>query len=1018
MRSASLSCLALLSISAGLAVGEGPRTIEFNRDVRPILSDKCFACHGPDKGRRKGDLRLDVEKDAKAERDGGRAIVPGKPAESKLWQKVTAANEKERMPPAKFVKSLTPREIETLKLWIEQGAKWQEHWSLIAPKRPALPKTANPAWARNAIDHFVLARLEEEKLKPAAEADRRTLIRRLSFDLTGLPPTPEEVEAFVHDQTPTAYEKLVDKMLSSKHFGERMAIYWLDVVRFADTAGYHSDNHRDITPYRDYVIRAFNANKPFDRFTTEQLAGDLLPETTVEQRIASGYNRLLQTTEEGGAQAKEYLAKYSADRVRNTAVIWLGVTMGCAECHDHKFDPFTQRDFYSLAAFFADLQETAVGRQQQTPVPDEEYQAELKRIDGALAGARQRLQSTAPRATAFEEWQRKLTEQVAKQGPLWAPHKPEKLVSKGGATLALLDDLSVLASGKNPAKDTYTITLRTDLKRITGLRLEALTHASLPGQGLSRGNGNFVLTGVEIEAQGGNATAPQRMRLSAAAADHSQAGHPVESLLKDNGPGWAVEGHVKKENRQAVFTFAEPIAGGAGTVITVRLKHESPFPQHAIGCFRMALTTADKPGLNKEAMPVEALKALQRDPEKRSPAEKAALLAYYRSVAPEFAAQRKEIADWETERQNLQKSVPTSLVSMSVAPRPIRILKRGNWQDDSGEIVPPNTPAALGPLNINGRRASRLDLARWMVAPENPLTARVFVNRLWKLTFGQGIVRTLDDFGSQGTWPSHPDLLDWLAVEFRESGWDTKHILRLMLTSQTYRQSSRLDESLRHVDPYNYLLARQGRFRLDAEMVRDNALAISGLLSPKVGGRSVKPYQPDGYWDYLNFPRRTYQKDTGDNQYRRGLYTYWQRTFLHPSLQAFDAPSREECTVERPRSNTPLQALVLLNDPTYVESARAFAERIVREGGTDVPSRIQFGYRRALSRPATADEVKLLHALYQHHRKAYAADTKAAEALLKVGDRPAPRDVELAELAAWTSVARVVLNLHETITRN
>jgi hypothetical protein len=1007
----------LLPVSALRA--EAPRTIEFNRDVRPILSDKCFACHGPDKGRRKADLRLDIEKEAKAERDGGRAIVPGKSAESKLYTKVTASNEKERMPPAKFVKSLTPREIETLKLWVEQGAKWQEHWSQIAPKRPTLPKTSNPAWARSAIDHFVLARLDEEKLKPAPEADRRTLIRRLSFDLTGLPPAAEDVEAFVNDSSPTAYEKLVDKLLSSKHFGERMAIYWLDVVRFADTAGYHSDNHRDISPYRDYVIKSFNKNKPFDRFTIEQLAGDLLPEATIEQRIASGYNRLLQTTEEGGAQAKEYLAKYSADRVRNTAVIWLGLTMGCAECHDHKFDPITQRDFYSLAAFFADLQETAVGRQAQTPVPDEEHEAAMKQMDTAIAAARQKLDAAMPQGSAFEEWQRKLADRLAKSGTAWTPIKPEKVTSSGGATLNLLDDLSVLSSGKNPAKDTYTATLRTDLARITGIRLEALQHSSLPGQGLSRGNGNFVLTGFEVEAQTPNDKKPRRVKLRGAVADFSQQGFPVDSLLKDKGEGWAVEGHAKKdESRQAVFLFAEPMPGGAGTVLTVRLKHDSIYPQHNIGCFRLALTTDDKPTLGKDAIPAAVVKAVRLDPTKRTQADKDALVAHYRTEAPEFDALRKEIARLEIERLARSKTVPTSLVSMAVAPRPIHILKRGNWQDDSGEIVPPNTPASLPPVGVNGRRPTRLDLAKWMVAPENPLTARVFVNRLWKLAFGQGIVRSLDDFGSQGTWPSHPDLLDWLAVEYRESGWDTKHMLKLMLTSQTYRQSSRADESLKQVDPYNYLLARQGRFRFEAEMVRDNALAVSGLLSRRIGGRSVKPYQPDGYWDYLNFPRRTWQKDMGDDQYRRGLYTYWQRTFLHPSLQAFDAPSREECTVERPRSNTPLQALVLLNDPTYVESARAFAEQIVREGGADAAAKIQFAYRHAVSRPATPAEVNLLEKLYRHHKKEYAADAKAAEALLKVGDRPMPKEMDLAELAAWTSVARVVLNLHETITRN
>jgi hypothetical protein len=839
MRPALIAILALTLLRSSSTRAEAPRTIEFNRDVRPILSDKCYACHGPDKGRRKADLRLDVEKEAKAPRDGGLAIVPGKASTSKLYQKISAANEKDRMPPAKFGKPLSAREVETLRLWIDQGAPWQEHWSRMTAKRPAVPRTTNPTWARNGIDHFILARLEEDKLKPSPEADRRTLIRRLSFDLIGLPPTPEEVEAFLNDNTPTAYEKLVDRLLGSKHFGERMAIYWLDLVRFADTAGYHSDNHRDITPYRDYVIRSFNDNKRFDRFTVEQLAGDLLPGATIEQRVASGYNRLLQTTEEGGAQAKEYTAKYQADRVRNTAVIWLGATMGCCECHDHKFDPYTTRDFYSLAAFFADIQETPVGRQAQTPLPDAATDAELKRLDQELAKDRAQLAATVPSAQAFQEWEKKIQARLADP----ATAKKEKL---------------------------------------------------------------------------------------------------------------------------------------SGAV----------------------------------------LNALKAPADKRTPADVEALRGQYRIEAAELASLRDKIAALDKQKQDKAKAVPTSLVSMSVAPRQVRILKRGNWLDDSGDLVQPNTPTSLPALGVNGRRATRLDLANWMVAPANPLTARVFINRLWKLAFGQGIVRTLDDFGSQGTWPSHPDLLDWLAVEFRDSGWDVKHMLRLMVLSQTYRQSSRADEQLRHIDPYNHLLARQGRFRLDAEMVRDNALAVSGLLSEKIGGPSVKPYQPDGYWDYLNFPTRKWQKDSGADQYRRGLYTYWQRTFLHPSLQAFDAPSREECTVERPRSNTPLQALVLLNDPTYVESARALAERIVKEGGATPAGRIEYAYRRTLSRPATAEEVKLLTALYDQHRKQYVSDPKAAEALLHVGDKPAPKEMDVAELAAWTSVARVVLNLHETITRN
>jgi hypothetical protein len=812
------------------ARADAPRNaaVEFNRDIRPILSNNCFVCHGPDKNLRKGKLRLDQEADVFADRGGYKVFVPGKPEQSEAYRRITSKDAREHMPPPKHGKQLSAREVDLVKRWIEQGAKWQGHWSLLVPTRSELPTVAAKAWPLNPIDYFILARLEQEGLKPSLEADRRTLIRRLSFDLTGLPPTPAEVDAFVKDTSPKAYERAVERLLSSPHYGERMALYWLDVVRYADTGGYHSDNHRDLAPYRDWVINAFNKDLPFDRFVLEQLAGDLLPGATRDQRIASGYNRLLQTTEEGGAQAKEYTAKYAADRVRNTATAFLGLTMGCCECHSHKFDPFTQKDFYSFAAFFADIKERAVGRQEQTMLPTPEQAAGLKQLE----------------------------EQIA----------------------------------------------------------------------------------------------PLQRRLDAAQAKWEQ---------------------------------------------TVR-------------------------GATK-GLPKEVAAALAVAPARRNARQKQAIAAHFRALAPELREARTQLAKLLQERDELKRAIPSTLISESVPPRVVRMLPRGNWLDDSGEIVQPAVPVSLSRSAVKAPakspRLTRLDLAKWMAAPDDPLLARVFVNRLWKLLFGQGIVRTLDDFGAQGAWPTHPELLDWLAVEFRESGWDVKHIVKLMVSSRTYRQTSKAREELKHRDPYNYLLARQARFRLDAEMVRDNALAVSGLLSRKVGGPSVRPYQPAGYWAYLNFPRREWAKDSGPDQYRRGLYTYWCRTFLHPSLLAFDAPTREECTVERPRSNTPQQALVLLNDPTYVEAARALAERALRQGGKDTPARLHFVFRQVLGRHAEPGEVKLLTALYERHAVQYAADKAEVEALLRVGDRPAPQDLPLHEVAAWTSVARVVLNLHETITR-
>jgi len=973
--------------------------LEFNRDIRPILSEYCFTCHGPDTAKRKAGLRLDTE-------EGGKTVlVAGKPEESELFVRLTTHDKVKHMPPVSLGKTPTPAQIERIKRWIEQGANYQPHWSFLPPVRPVVPKVAG-GWARGAIDAFVQVRLEAIGLKPSPQADRRTLLRRLRLDLTGLPPTPEEMDAFLADDNPKAYERAVERLLASEHYGERLALYWLDLVRYGDTGGYHSDNHRDIWLYRDWVIRAFNENKRFDTFTIEQLAGDLLPTPTNEQRIASGYNRLLMTTEEGGAQAKEYTAKYAADRVRNASVVWLGLTMGCAECHTHKYDPITLKEFYQFAAFWADVQEVAVGRQPQTKIATGEQALKLAHLDEQLATARKQLQTDTPALQAARQsWEQELLELHQKAHP-WTPVKPLTAVSAQGQTLTIQPSGEVLASGKNPETDVYTLTLAAAGRTVTGLRLKALTDPSLTQGRLSRANGNFVLTKVVLTADG------KPVIPSAVLADYSQVGFPIESVLK-GGPGWAVDGHTRKENREAVFRLPQPIQPKE---LVVRLEFNSPYRQHHIGKLALALTKVPTPELSAKAgLPEAVVTALTTPADKRSAAQKAALLAHFQATAPELAPVRAEIARLEAEKKKLEDSLPQTLITTSVTPRTVRVLPRGNWLDDSGEIVQPGTPASLPPLRFEGKRATRLDLARWLMAKENPLTARVFVNRLWKLFFGQGLVTTLDDFGAQGSPPSHPELLDWLAVEFRESGWDIKHLIRLMVTSAAYQQSSISDAGLRARDPYNTYFARQARFRLDAELIRDNALAVSGLLVRKIGGPSVKPYQPAGYWAYLNFPPREYVPDRGEDQYRRGIYTYVQRSFPHPSLIAFDAPSREECTVERPRSNTPQQALVLLNDPTYVEAARVLAARTFRAAKDD-PARLTWLYRQVLNRPPRQAESQLLLDLLARHRDSYAKDEAAAQALLSVGQAPA-ETTHLAELAAWTSVTRAVLNLHETITR-
>jgi mono/diheme cytochrome c family protein len=1019
------ACLALFLLGLASLASAPPREsarpeprVQYNRDIRPILADTCYACHGPDKAKRKADLRLDTEEGAFSDLGGHFALVAGKPDESTLVKRILEKDPARRMPPAASGKSLKPEQIALLRRWIEQGAKWQAHWSLLTPTRPTVPRLPEPSPARNAIDNFLLERLQREGFIPSPEADRRTLIRRLSFDLIGLPPTPEEVDAFLADKRPDAYEKLVERLLASNHFGERMALHWLDLVRYADSGGYHSDNARDVYLYRDYVIDAFNKNKPFDRFTIENLAGDLLPDAGAEQKIASGYNRLLQTTEEGGAQAKEYTAKYAADRVRNLSSVWLGLTLGCCECHSHKFDPFTLKEFYQLASFFADVQEVAVGRQPQTKIPTPEQILKLQAVKEQLTARLEELTTSTPALEAGQKkWEEAEKIRLASAAPDWQPVRPTRAESSAGSKLVVQEDRSVLSTGANPARDNYTLTLTVEQEKVTALRLTALPHPGFPGSGLSRGNGNFVLTGIEIVAHPPKGPAAP-VKLSRALADYSQPGYPVESLLgKPKGAGWAVEGHVRQGSRSALFVFAGPLSAPPGTTLTVKLAHQSASAQHNIGRFRLDLTSSANPGLgDKGGLPPLVLAGLAAEPAKRTQAQKEALTAHYHSIAPELQAIRARIAALEKDKAALLAAQAQTLISMSGPPRVVRVLRRGNWLDDSGEIVQPDTPKSLPPLGVNGRRATRLDLARWLTSRDNPLVARVFVNRLWKLYFGQGLVTTADDFGAQGAWPSHPELLDWLAVEFRESGWDVKHMVQLMVTSAAYRQTSVAPETVRLRDPANRLLARQSRFRLDAELVRDNALAVSGLLSSRTGGASTKPYQPEGYWQFLNFPTRTWVEDRDENQYRRGLYTWWQRTFPHPSLVAFDAPSREECTVDRPRSNTPLQALALLNDPTYVEASRALAEKVLLGGKTD-PERLDLAYRRVLGRKPKEEERQVLLALVSTHRAQYQADPKSADELLGIGLHPVSPEVDRPALAAWMSATRVLLNLHETITR-
>jgi hypothetical protein len=1002
-----------------------PDKVEFNRDVRPILSENCFKCHGFDKNTREGDRRLDTREGAFAENDGVRGIVPGKLADSELHLRVHSKDRDEQMPPPKSGKKLSARDVAILDRWIEQGAEYQAHWAYAAVRKPELKLGAG----EHPIDSLVRPRLQQQGLTPAPEADRRTLIRRVSFDLTGLPPNAEQVESFVNDPAPDAYAKLVDRLLAQPEYGERMAVYWLDVVRYADSIGFHSDNPRNVWPYRDYVIRAFNENKPFDRFTIEQLAGDLLPGATVAQKVASGFNRLNLTTEEGGAQAKDYEARTVADRVRAIGTTWLAQTTGCAQCHDHKYDPITAKDFYQLGAFFADLKESAIGRREDgLLVATAEEDAKLKEFDARIAEAKQRLEKATPEITAAQaDWE---TQHAPAGGSAveWTPLHPETLASTANATFTVeAGEIIRAVTPPGTETDAFVIGIPSGTQEITGFRLEALKSSQLPRLGPGRSaNGNFVLSELSVSMRDA-AGAEQPLKLAAAFASFEQTGFPAAETIdgivgkKDNG--WAVLEQVGRDHT-IDFALVEPLHVTAGSTFLFKLRHDWG-GNHVLGKFRLSATASVQPVRPAQAaLPANVAAALKVPNGERTDAQRAEISKHFRATTPLLAEARAALAAAEKERREFDEKLPKSLVSESMTqPRTVRLLARGDWQDESGEVVQPGVPGFLPQPSVEGRRLTRLDLAEWLVASENPLTARVFVNRVWKLFFGTGLSKVLDDFGAQGEAPLHAELLDWLASEFIQpstaaaQAWDVKHLVRLIVTSQTYRQSSQASPELQQRDPFNRELARQSRFRLDAEFVRDNALAVSGLLVRKTGGPSVKPYQPAGYWENLNFPTREWAADADANQWRRGLYTWWQRSYLHPSLLAFDAPSREECTAERVRSNIPQQALVLLNDPTYVEAARALAARIVREGKGSTAERVTGAFGQVLGRPPREDELRTALGLFGKHLNVYVGDPEAAVQLIKTGVAPVPADVFAPELAAWTNVARLILNLHETITR-
>ncbi len=1008
------TCLLLLAtLSLHAAEPPVPAKIEFNRDVQPILSDNCFYCHGNDPKHREADLRLDIRDEAvKAE-----AFIPGKAAKSELVSRIFTADADDLMPPPDSHKKLTQRQKEILKKWIDQGAAYQQHWAYEKAVKAAIPA------GKNGVDVLVQQRLAQIGLKPSPQADARTLIRRLYLDLIGLPPKPEEVASFEKDASPAAYAKLVESLLKNPHYGERMAIGWLDVVRFADTIGYHSDSPHNVWPYRDYVIQSFNNNKHFDRFTLEQIAGDLLPDATQETRVGSAFNRLLLSTEEGGAQAKDYEQRMLTDRVRAVGNAWMGQTTGCCQCHDHKFDPWTQRDFYSLGAFFADIKEPILGRREPgIMVLDEAGQKRQADIAQRLTDLQAEFAKPRPElAPAQAEWEKLALEAVTASG-MWQPLKQVTALSAKKNVTLKADKEGVVRGTidakrnerkQNDGTETYTLSTKLPLGT-TGIRLEALKE-KLPGIGLAS-NGNFVLS--EVTLTGGK----NKLPVAFASATFEQKTFPsataIDGIADKKENGWGVLGATGADQSLYLELAAPVTEANAAVTLTLTFGWGD---NHEIANLRLSSTSAPKPirapGTSLPAAEIAGI--LKTEPDKRNPEQKQKLTAAYKQIAPELNDLRAKIATVEKEKADFESSAPKCIVSISdTNKRTVRILPRGNWMDESGEVVKAALPGYLPKPKIEGRDLTRLDLAQWLVSKDNPLTARTVMNRLWKQFFGTGLSKVLDDLGAQGEPPVNPALLDWLACEFMDSGWDMQHMIRILANSATYQQASTSTKDLTAADPYNRECARQSPFRLDAELVRDNALTISGLLVPKIGGPSVKPYQPAKYWENLNFPTREWQNDSGEGLYRRGLYTWWQRSFMHPSMLAFDAPSREECVAERNRSNIPQQALVLLNDPTYVEAARVFAARILTESSGDASQRITWAVQQALQRKPSAEELKTLSALFAQQLADYQKDPAAAMELLKTGAAPVSPNLNSSELAAWAHVARVILNLHETITRS
>jgi hypothetical protein len=1020
--------------------------VRFDRDIRPILSDKCFFCHGPDREHREADLRLDLEELAKEQ-----AIVPGDADASELIVRILSGDPDSIMPPPDANKELSQEERELLIRWVNEGANWTQHWSFMPPQPPRRPQVKDRNWIGNPIDEFALAKMEAKGLTPSVEASREKLIRRLTFDLTGLPPTLAEIDAFLADRSADAYEKVVDRLLQSSHYGERMALMWLDAARYGDTSVYHADGPRDMWAWRDAVIKAYNDNLPFDQFSIQQLAGDLIPDATIEQKILSGFNRNNGTTDEGGAIAEEYRVEYAVDRVKTTATVWMGLTMECAQCHDHKYDPISQEDYYKFYAFFnvsddGGMQTRKGNATPKLDVPDPEKQRQLPVVQSQLADAKLQLETlTANIGPEFEAWlvKQHSSDEVAAASVESVLHAP--LWEGQGKKVADLSDTERRGEIKGKVE---WVKSRVDW----ALKLNGSNYVDLGDVGNFERTDKFSYGGW-VKPQKGARDGALLARM-----DDGNAFRGYDMLLGDGmisvhiintWPANAIKVKTKKSLKpdqwQHVLMTYDGSSQASGIKIYVDGELwdwdiEQDGLTETIRTDKTLLIGSRHPGSRfkgeidevylfdrrleqgevKQVAQSDSMKTLLAiAPDQRTDQQVDSLRQYYLATESETHQQlTKQIAELTDREAELNKPLTSVMIMGDMEkPRETFVLLRGAYDSPSETKVQPETISALPPMRAAAPR-NRLGLAQWLFRDDHPLTARVAVNRYWQTFFGTGLVATPEDFGAQGDFPSHPELLDYLAIDFRDSGWNIKRLVKQIVMSSTYRQSSSADPDLYRLDPQNRLLARGSRFRLQGEFIRDNALTLSGLLINKFGGPGVKPYQPPGLWAEVGLGGNPkFKQDHGEKLYRRTVYTYWKRSAPPPAMQIFDAPTREKCTIRRPRTNTPLQALVTLNDTQFVEAARHFGQRIMLQGGSDLDSRLQYAFRLATARQPKKSELATLAEVYAAALAQYQADLESAKTLLAIGEQKRDESLDVAEHAAWTIAAGVVLNLDETLVR-